>query len=148
MFHRERHHNHVEEDVDSGRDPALEMDVVAAAFVESIPLIPSHADGPALHEGDDEEYNGVDPTDAHDAVSKDSKALGRKDAKVEEENRDLGDTKASHVKDFSQEVVEQDVGDLVSFESPNVSSKTVFNHCNVVSEMVAKGLSKSSYRNG
>lgn len=89
MFHRERHDDDVQEDVDSGRDPALEMDVVAGALVESIPLIPSHADGPALHEGDDEEYDGVDTTDAHDAVSKDSKALGRKDAKVEEENRDL-----------------------------------------------------------
>ena len=135
VFHRERHYNNVQEDVDSGRDPALEMNVVAGTLVESIPLIPSHANGPALHQGDDEEYDGVDSTEGHDAVSKDSEALGRKDAKVEEEDGDFGDAEASHVEDLSQKVVEQNVGDLVSFECPNISSQTVFDHYNVVSKL-------------
>jgi hypothetical protein len=134
MFHWESHYKDIQKDVDSGRDPALEMDVVAFALVESIPLIPSHADGPTLEEGCEEESDCVGHTEGHDAVGKGSKAFGRKNAKVEEQNGDLRDTEAGHVEDLSKEVVEQYVGDLLSFQRVYISSETVFDHCDVVSK--------------
>ena len=92
MFHWEPHYYSIQEDVYSSGDPTLKMDVITCALVESVPLIPGHADGPTLDEGCDEESNGVKPAYTHHTVRENSKAFCRKDAKVEEEDGDLGDT--------------------------------------------------------
>jgi hypothetical protein len=111
------------------------MDVVTCALVESIPLVPGQADGSTLDEGYDEENDGVNPAYSHDTVCDCPKALCRKNAKVEEEDGDLGDTQASDVKDLPHEVVKQDVGDLIGLQRPYVSPKTVLYHYGVVSKL-------------
>ena len=128
MFHRKYHDDSIKRDVDSGCDPTLEMYVITSAFVEPIPLIPGKINGPALDSSCEEKRDRIGCTYTHNAVREDPEALGGKDAEIEEENGDLGDTEGDHVEDLSHVVVLQDVGDLDVGQCPYISSKSILFH--------------------
>lgn len=128
MLHWEQHYSCVQENVDSGCDPTLEIDVVTFTLVKSVPLCPSVADRPALKEGGEEEGNGVSSRYTHDSVGDHLELLVWEDAEVEEENRDLGDTEGRDVEDLSIKVVSEDIGDLIVLERPYVSTEAIFDY--------------------
>lgn len=135
VFHRKCHDGSIEDDVDGGRDPTLEMDVVTCAFVQLVPLVPGKADGYTLDESCDEECNGVECTYTHGGVCHHFELLVREDAQVEEQDGDLGDTKGGHVEDLAEVVVVEDVGNLVVLQCPDVSTKTVLYHWKSMSKL-------------
>lgn len=135
VFHWKCHDDGIEENVDGGSDPTLEMDIVTCAFVLLVPLCPGKADGQTLDQCCDEECNGVQYTYTHGGVRNHLELLVREDTEVEEQDGDLGDTEGGHVEDLAEVVVVEDVGDLVVLQRPDISTKTVLHHWESMSKL-------------
>jgi hypothetical protein len=85
-------------------------------------LSPGIAQRRALEGRCKEEGDRIGYCEAHDTIDDAPEVLMGKDSEIEAENRYLGDAKSKDVEYLSIEIVAEDIGYLVVFQCPHVST--------------------------
>lgn len=91
----------------------------------AVPLLPEIADRLTLEDGDDDEDGGEDGVEDDGSPEQLAHHLGREDAQVEEEQRELQQRDLRKVQDRHDVEVHSKLCDLVEWYGPDVASQPV-----------------------